>query len=45
MREGVTIIAFILLIAGTTGLLVNEFLTELGSPATIIFASLNVVAG
>ena len=43
MTEVAKIIAFILLIIGTAGLLVNEFLTDLGGAATIIFACLNVV--
>ena len=43
MIEGTKIFAFILIIAGTAGLLANEFLSDLGRPATITFASLNVI--
>ena len=43
MDEGNKIATFILIAIGTTGLLVNEFLTDLGRAATIIFACLNVV--
>ena len=43
MKEVAKVIAFILLIIGTAGLLVNEFLTDLGRAATITFACLNVV--
>ena len=43
MAEGVKIAAFILISIGTAGLLVNEFLTDLGRAATITFACLNVV--
>ena len=35
--------AFILLIIGTIGLLVNEFISGWGSVATLIFATLNIV--
>ena len=38
MREVARLIAFILLIIGTIGLLVNEFATDLGRAGTIIFA-------
>jgi hypothetical protein len=43
MVEVVKIATFLLIAIGTTGLLVNEFLTDLGRAATIIFACLNVV--
>ena len=43
MREIAKLIAFILLIIGTTGLLVNEFVTDWGRGITIIFACLNVL--
>ncbi|MFC1910407.1 hypothetical protein ACFLXC_03835 [Chloroflexota bacterium] len=43
MVEGVKIVAFALIVAGTAGLLVNEFLTNLGRAVTIAFASLNIV--
>ena len=36
-------IAFILLIIGTAGLLVNEFVFDWGRVATIIFAAMNVL--
>jgi hypothetical protein len=37
------LIAFILLIIGTAGLLVNEFVFDWGSVVTIIFAAMNVL--
>ena len=43
MREIAKLIAFILLIIGTTGLLVNEFVTDWGRGVTITFACLNVL--
>ena len=43
MREFIHRIAFILLIIGTIGLLVNEFVTGWGRGATITFACLNVL--
>ena len=43
MREIAKLIAFILLIIGTTGLLVNEFVTDWGRGITITFACLNVL--
>jgi len=43
MTEGTKIIAFILLIIGTGGLLVNEFVAGWGRTATVTFACLNVV--
>ena len=36
-------IAFILLIIGTAGLLANEFVFDCGRGATIIFAAVNVL--
>jgi len=42
MREAAKLSAFILLIIGTLGLLINEFIFDWGSTATITFASLNV---
>ena len=36
-------IAFILLIIGTAGLLVNEFVFDWGSVVTIVFAAVNVL--
>ena len=43
MREIAKLTAFILLIIGTTGLLVNEFVTDWGRGITITFACLNVL--
>jgi len=42
--KGVSLsIAFILLIIGTAGLLINEFIFDWGGVATIIFAAMNVI--
>jgi hypothetical protein len=43
MRGVARLIAFILLIIGTIGLLVNEFVTDWGSSVTITFACLNIL--
>ena len=43
MREAAKLIAFILLIIGTIGLLVNEFVTDWGRGVTITFACLNIL--
>jgi len=43
MREIATLSAFILLIIGTLGLLINEFIFDWGSTATLTFAAVNVV--
>jgi hypothetical protein len=43
MKEIVKVIAFILLIIGTVGLLVNEFVLDWGRAVTVILACLNVV--
>ena len=43
MREVTKLIAFILLIVGTTGLLVNEFVTDWSKGVTITFAIFNFV--
>ena len=43
MRKSIHLIGFILLIIGTIGLLVNEFVTGWGRGATITFACLNVL--
>ncbi len=43
MREATRLIAFILLIIGTLGLIINEFIFDWGSSATITFAAINVV--
>ena len=42
MRESTPLIAFILLIIGTIGLLINELIFDWGSAATLTFAALNV---
>jgi len=43
MREVAKLTAFILLIIGTIGLLVNEFVTDWGRGCTITFAIFNFV--
>ena len=43
MRKVAKLSAFILLIIGTPGLLINEFIFDWGSTATLIFAALNIV--
>ena len=43
MRELAKLCAFILLIIGTLGLLINEFIFDCGHTATLTLASLNVV--
>jgi len=43
MREIVKLSAFVLLIIGTLGLIVNEFVFDWGSAATIMFAAANIV--
>ena len=43
MREASRLIAFILLIIGTLGLIINEFVFDWGSTATLTFAAINVV--
>lgn len=43
MREAAKLGAFILLIIGTLGLLINEFIFDWGRTATLTLASLNVV--
>jgi len=41
---GVTkLITFVLLIIGTVGLLVNEFVFDWGRVATVVFAAMNVL--
>ncbi len=42
-REIAKLIAFILLIIGTLGLLINEFISDWGSVATLTFACFNVI--
>ena len=43
MMEVAKLTAFVLLIIGTIGLLVNEFVTDWGRGVTIMFACLNVL--
>ena len=43
LRQVLKLTSFILLIIGTLGLLITEFVLEWGSAATLIFAALNVV--
>ncbi len=43
VREIAKLSAFILLIIGTLGLLINEFIFDWGRTATLTFAVLNVV--
>jgi len=43
VREIAKLSAFILLIIGTLGLLINELVFDWGSTATLTFAALNVV--
>ena len=42
MKEVVKLSGFILLIIGTLGLLINEFVFDWGRSATIIFAVFNI---
>ena len=42
MREATKLTAFILLIIGTLGLIINEFIFNWGSSATVAFAAINV---
>ena len=42
-REAVKLASFILLIIGTIGLLVNEFVFDWGRAATLTFAVVNLV--
>jgi len=43
MREYTLLIAFVLLIVGTIGLLINELILDWGRCATLTFAVINVV--
>jgi len=43
MKQVVKLSAFILLVTGTLGLLINEFIFDWGSIATLTFAALNVM--
>jgi len=42
-RDVIKLVAFILLAAGTVGLLLNEFVFDCGRAATLLSATLNVV--
>ena len=43
MREATRLTAFILVGIGTLGLIINEFIFDWGSAATLTFAAINVV--
>ena len=43
MREVAKLTAFILLIIGTIGLIVNEFIFDWGRVGTLVFAVFNVI--
>ena len=43
MKQIVKLSVFILLVTGTFGLLINEFIFDWGTTATLTFAALNVV--
>ena len=43
MKKTIELIPFILLIIGTLGLLLNEFVFEWGQAATLSFAAANVI--
>ena len=43
MKQVVKLSAFILLAIGTFGLLINEFIFDWGTTATLTFAALNIV--
>ena len=43
MKEAIKLSAFVLLIIGTVGLLVNELIIDLGRAAVLTFAVLNIV--
>ena len=43
MRQYTLLIAFVLLIVGTIGLLINELILDWGRCATLTFAIINVV--
>jgi len=43
MKGAFMLSAFILLIIGTLGLLINEFVFDWGRVATLIFATMNVI--
>jgi len=43
VREATRLIGFILLIIGTLGLIINEFIFDWGRTATLTFAAVNIV--
>ena len=43
VREAIKLIAFIFLTIGTLGLLINEFVSDWGRVATIVFAIVNFI--
>jgi hypothetical protein len=43
MRKVIELSAFVFLLIGTLGLLMNEFVFDWGRPATLIFAAANVM--
>jgi len=43
MKESTLLIAFVLLIIGTVGLMINELIFDWGRSATITFAIINIV--
>jgi len=43
VREATKLSAFILLIIGTLGLIINELIFDWGSTATLTFAAVNIV--
>ena len=43
MRKAIELSAFVFLLVGTLGLLMNEFMFDWGRPATLIFAAANVM--
>ena len=43
MSRSIKLTAFILLIIGTIGLLVNEFVTDYGRATTLVFAIFNCI--
>ena len=43
MRDYARVSCFALIFIGTLGLLINEFITEWGSVATLIFAAFNLL--
>ena len=43
MRKAIELSAFVFLLVGTLGLLMNEFMFDWGRPATLIVAAANVM--